>query len=105
MKNGPLSNFLFEERDIQKAKWENRAKWLLYLHEEYETHIIHCDIKPQKILLDEKFHSENLEFRLRAKLMKKNQIRIATIMIRGTMGFMMPKGLKNAAITKNSRCL
>lgn len=71
MKNGPLSNFLFEEKDNRNPRWENRAKMvleiangLLYLHEECETQIIHCDIKPQNILLDDNYAAKISDFGL-----------------------------------------
>lgn len=104
MKNGPLSNFLFVENEIQKPKWETRAKIVMeianglsYLHHECETQIIHCDIKPQNILLDDNYAAKISDFGL-AKLMRKNQTRTAT-MIRGTMGYMAPEWLKNAPVT------
>lgn len=104
MKNGPLSNFLFEEKDNRNPRWENRAKMVLeianglsYLHEECETQIIHCDIKPQNILLDDNYAAKISDFGL-AKLMKKNQTHTATMM-RGTIGYMAPEWLKNAPIT------
>ncbi|XP_022137776.1 G-type lectin S-receptor-like serine/threonine-protein kinase LECRK2 [Momordica charantia] len=101
MKNGPLSNFLFGEKENQKPKWESRAeivmeiaRGLSYLHEECETQIIHC---AQNILLDDNYSAKISDFGL-AKLMKKNQTRTAT-MIRGTMGYMAPEWLKNAPVT------
>ncbi|OEL24098.1 G-type lectin S-receptor-like serine/threonine-protein kinase LECRK4, partial [Dichanthelium oligosanthes] len=55
MKNGSLDRFLF--RNV-RLEWNLRAqlalgvaRGLLYLHEECSTQIIHCDIKPQNILL------------------------------------------------------
>nr|XP_023915156.1 G-type lectin S-receptor-like serine/threonine-protein kinase LECRK3 [Quercus suber] len=56
MSNGSLANFLF---GISRPHWNQRvqiafgiARGLMYLHEECCTQIIHCDIKPQNILLD-----------------------------------------------------
>ena len=50
MSNGSLANFLFR---ISRPHWNQRvqiafgiARGLMYLHEEYNTQIIHCDIKP-----------------------------------------------------------
>ena len=55
MFNGSLSSFLF---GVIRPRWDQRmqitlgiAKGLTYLHEECSTQIIHCDIKPQNILL------------------------------------------------------
>nr|AAT38781.2 Receptor-like protein kinase, putative [Solanum demissum] len=57
LKNGAVSNLIF--RDGQRPSWKLRsdieldiARGLLYFHEECENQIIHCDIKPQNILLD-----------------------------------------------------
>lgn len=102
MKNGTLSNFLF--RDGNKPSWGERAeivlgiaKGLLYLHEECETQIIHCDIKPQNILLDKKNVVKIADFGL-AKLLMKDQTKTSTNM-RGTMGYMAPEWLKNTPVT------
>ena len=38
----------------------NVAKGILYLHEDCMPQIIHCDIKPQNILMDEKHEPKNL---------------------------------------------
>ncbi|KAJ9182095.1 hypothetical protein P3X46_006124 [Hevea brasiliensis] len=102
MKNGPLSGFLFREEE--KPSWDHRAtivlqiaRGLLYLHEECDTQIIHCDIKPQNVLLDEHYTPKIADFGL-AKLLMKDQTRTSTDM-RGTMGYMAPEWLKHAPIT------
>ncbi|KAG6673978.1 hypothetical protein I3842_15G019000 [Carya illinoinensis] len=58
MSNGTLSSYLFKSQ--LKPNWEERinialniARGLLYLHEECETQIIHCDLKPNNILIDD----------------------------------------------------
>ena len=58
MINGSLADVLFtpEKRPCWNDRVEiarNIARGLLYLHEECETQIIHCEIKSQNILMDE----------------------------------------------------
>ena len=95
MKNGTLSNFLFGEGE--RPSWESRAeialgiaRGLLYLHEECDTQIIHCDIKPQNVLLDNNYTAKIADFGL-AKLLMKDQTRTNTN-VRGTMGYIAPNG-------------
>ncbi|WJX20999.1 primary-amine oxidase [Trifolium repens] len=59
IKNGTLSSLIFEEGDKDKPSWYHRAKivleiarGLMYLHEECDPQIIHCNIKPQNVFLD-----------------------------------------------------
>ncbi|XXG46273.1 hypothetical protein AAC387_Pa02g1156 [Persea americana] len=99
--SGSLASFLFGS---MRPDWNQRmqialgiARGLVYLHEECSTQIIHCDINPQNILLDESFTPRISGFGL-AKLMKADQTRSITS-IRGTRGYVSPEWFKNMPIT------
>jgi hypothetical protein len=101
MSNGSLNRFVFGDVNLQ---WNIRvqlalgvARGLLYLHEECSTQIIHCDIKPQNILLDDKFTAKISDFGL-AKLLGTNQTQTNTG-IRGTRGYVAPEWFKSIGIT------
>ncbi|KAL8545055.1 hypothetical protein ACS0TY_005309 [Phlomoides rotata] len=101
MCNGTLAGFLFAD---QKPSWKERtqiafgiARGLTYLHEECSTQIIHCDIKPQNILLDEYHNARISDFGL-AKLLMMNQSKTMTN-IRGTKGYVAPEWFRNTQIT------
>ncbi|KAK9932423.1 hypothetical protein M0R45_019661 [Rubus argutus] len=101
MSNGSLASFLFAE---SRPNWYQRrqialgtARGLLYLHEECSSQIIHCDIKPQNILLDDSFAAKISDFGL-AKLLRMDQTRTNTG-IRGTKGYVAPEWFKNSLIT------
>lgn len=102
MKNGTLSDFLFAEKE--SPSWDLRtemalgiARGLLYLHEECETQIIHCDMKPQNVLLDTNYAAKIADFGF-SKLLNQDQTRTNT-RARGTIGYMAPEWLRNAPIT------
>ncbi|KAJ9164409.1 hypothetical protein P3X46_023987 [Hevea brasiliensis] len=101
MSNGCLANFLFGD---SRLEWFRRtqiafgvARGLSYLHEECSTQIIHCDVKPQNILLDETLTARISDFGL-AKLLKTDQSRTFTA-IRGTKGYVAPEWFKSMPIT------
>ncbi|XP_010520634.1 PREDICTED: G-type lectin S-receptor-like serine/threonine-protein kinase RLK1 [Tarenaya hassleriana] len=99
--NGTLANFLFGH---PKPVWKERtrialgiARGILYLHEECDTQIIHCDIKPQNVLLDDHFNAKISDFGL-AKLLMMNQTHTRTG-IRGTKGYIAAEWFRNTPIT------
>ncbi|XP_039125846.1 G-type lectin S-receptor-like serine/threonine-protein kinase LECRK3 [Dioscorea cayenensis subsp. rotundata] len=105
MGNGSLADLLFK-RSITGTypNWKQRtkiaidvARGLHYLHEEVENHIIHCDIKPQNILIDKSENAKISDFGL-AKLLMPEQTKTFTG-IRGTRGYLAPEWHKNVAIT------
>ncbi|KAL5077050.1 hypothetical protein RYX36_016034 [Vicia faba] len=88
MSNRTLASFLFTSL---KPNWNQRfqivlgiVRGLVYLHEGCCTQIIHCDIKPQNILLDDHYNARISDFGL-AKLLLINQSHTETG-IRGTKG-------------------
>lgn len=99
--NGTLASFLFRR---PRPSWEDRrriavevARGILYLHEECSEQIIHCDIKPQNILLDEYNNPRISDFGL-AKLLMINQTHTLTN-IRGTKGYVATEWFRNSPIT------
>ncbi|XP_043698453.1 G-type lectin S-receptor-like serine/threonine-protein kinase LECRK3 [Telopea speciosissima] len=103
MSNGSLADFLFKSEEPPPC-WHERvgialniARGILYLHEECDTQIIHCDIKPQNILLDEYQCPKIADFGL-SKLLKADQTRTQTG-IRGTRGYVAPEWHRNLPVT------
>ncbi|KAM5577605.1 G-type lectin S-receptor-like serine/threonine-protein kinase LECRK3 [Rosa sericea] len=102
MSNGSLADILFTPE--RKPYWEERmgiarniARGFLYLHEECDTQIIHCDIKPQNILMDEYMCPKISDFGL-AKLLQPEQTRTTTG-IRGTKGYVAPEWHRKMPVT------
>ncbi|XP_027178530.1 G-type lectin S-receptor-like serine/threonine-protein kinase LECRK3 [Coffea eugenioides] len=102
MSNGSLADVLLKPEN--HPSWDERtkiardiARGILYLHEECETQIIHCDIKPQNILMDENRCPKISDFGL-AKLLKRDQTRTHTT-FRGTKGYVAPEWYRKMPVT------
>ncbi|XP_031272255.1 G-type lectin S-receptor-like serine/threonine-protein kinase RLK1 [Pistacia vera] len=102
MSNGSLADLLF--RAERSPDWNERVRialevagGILYLHDECEAPIIHCDIKPQSIPMDDFWTAKISNFGL-AKLLMPDQTRTFTL-VRGTRGYMAPGCSKNIPVS------
>ncbi|CAN6562249.1 unnamed protein product [Malus baccata var. baccata] len=66
------------------------AKGIDYLHQGCDQRILHFDIKPHNILLDQNFTPKISDFGL-AKLCSKDQSMVSMTTARGTMGYIAPE--------------
>ncbi|XP_028793049.1 LEAF RUST 10 DISEASE-RESISTANCE LOCUS RECEPTOR-LIKE PROTEIN KINASE-like 2.5 [Neltuma alba] len=99
MSNGSLDKFIPSNVDKNSIclTWENLyqiaigiARGLEYLHRGCNTRILHFDIKPHNILLDENFCPKISDFGL-AKLCPKKESFISISEARGTIGYLAPE--------------
>ncbi|KAF5468189.1 hypothetical protein F2P56_012364 [Juglans regia] len=74
------------------------AKGLAYLHEACLEWVLHCDVKPQNILLDSNYQPKVADFGL-CKLQNRNLKNSSFSRIRGTRGYMAPEWVFNLPIT------
>ncbi|KAK9758249.1 hypothetical protein RND81_01G217900 [Saponaria officinalis] len=76
------------------------ARGLAYLHSGCDQKIIHCDVKPENILLHDHFHPKLADFGL-SKLLNPEQSSHFTTM-RGTRGYLAPEWLTSSAISEKT---
>ncbi|MQL95125.1 hypothetical protein Taro_027789 [Colocasia esculenta] len=103
MPNGSLDHHLFRG-NAAALNWRRRfaivvgvARALAYLHEKCRDCIIHCDIKPENILLDGDFQPKVADMGM-AKLVGRDYSRVLTTM-RGTFGYLAPEWISGLPIT------
>lgn len=99
MPKGSLDNFMSRRCNLE-VKTLHRivvgiARGLEYLHYGCSTRIVHFDIKPQNILLDEDLNPKISDFGL-AKLCKRKESVISMMGARGTAGFIAPEVFSRA---------
>ncbi|KAK4438699.1 G-type lectin S-receptor-like serine/threonine-protein kinase [Sesamum alatum] len=104
--NGSIDSKLFS-KDSKTLDWKTRykiaigtARGLAYLHEKCRDCIIHCDIKPENILLDTEFNPKIADFGL-AKLLGREFSRVLTT-ARGTRGYLAPEWISGEPITSKA---
>jgi len=102
MEHGSLADNLFGNRLDWKKRFKvavGTAKGLAYLHEECLEWILHCDVKPQNILLDSDFVPKVADFGLSKLLNRDERGNSSFSRIRGTRGYMAPEWVYNLRIT------
>ena len=71
---------------------------MAYLHHECSEWVIHCDMKPENILLDENLEPKIADFGL-AKLLNRGGSNMSVSRIRGTRGYLAPEWVSSLPIT------
>ncbi|RWR76437.1 LEAF RUST 10 DISEASE-RESISTANCE LOCUS RECEPTOR-LIKE PROTEIN KINASE-like protein 2.4 [Cinnamomum micranthum f. kanehirae] len=99
MPNGSLDRYIYGEkpRSMNPLGWDKLykialeiARGLEYLHVRCSMRILHLDIKPHNILLDENFCPKISDFGL-AKLCPTKESTISSLTPRGTIGYTAPE--------------
>ncbi|XP_022751555.1 LEAF RUST 10 DISEASE-RESISTANCE LOCUS RECEPTOR-LIKE PROTEIN KINASE-like 2.4 [Durio zibethinus] len=98
MPNGSLDRIIFAgENDKVNLSWEKMfdialgvARGIEYLHQGCDMQILHFDIKPHNILLDENFTPKVSDFGL-AKLYSVEKSIVSLTAARGTIGYIAPE--------------
>ncbi|XP_028109787.1 putative receptor protein kinase ZmPK1 [Camellia sinensis] len=97
---------LAENLTSNALDWEKRfyiavgsAKGLAYLHDECLEWVLHCDVKPQNILLDSNYQPKVADFGLSKLLNRGDGHHSGFSRVRGTRGYMAPEWIFNFRIT------
>ncbi|XP_024968792.1 probable receptor-like protein kinase At5g20050 [Cynara cardunculus var. scolymus] len=113
--NGSLANWIFSRPATARnngsrggcLSWGLRsdvaldvAKALAYLHHDCRSRVLHLDVKPENILLDENHRAIVSDFGL-SKLMTRDESRVLTT-LRGTKGYLAPEWLLELGVTEKS---
>ncbi|XP_077227075.1 LEAF RUST 10 DISEASE-RESISTANCE LOCUS RECEPTOR-LIKE PROTEIN KINASE-like 2.4 [Tasmannia lanceolata] len=98
MPNGSLEKYIFPQQEsIDHLSWEKTykislgiARGIEYLHRGCDMRILHFDIKPHNILLDENFIPKVSDFGL-AKFYPTEKSIVSVTAVRGTPGYIAPE--------------
>eukprot|EP01018_Ginkgo_biloba_P034570 Gb_34169 [translate_table: standard] len=97
MANGSLDNLIFPNQNGRALGWEQlraialgTARGIAYLHGDCQNRIIHYDIKPANVLVDENFLPKVADFGL-AMLCNRKDTHVSMNGPRGTPGFAAPE--------------
>ncbi|KAL3505120.1 hypothetical protein ACH5RR_034961 [Cinchona calisaya] len=102
MEHGSVARQLYSDKLDWKKRYEialGTARGLAYLHEECLEWVLHCDVKPQNILLNSDYQPKVADFGL-SKLLNRSGIENSNFSkIRGTRGYMAPEWVFSLPIT------
>ncbi|XP_057803920.1 LEAF RUST 10 DISEASE-RESISTANCE LOCUS RECEPTOR-LIKE PROTEIN KINASE-like 2.8 isoform X2 [Salvia miltiorrhiza] len=97
MPNGSLEKYIFNREKTSSLDWDMKfkiavevARGIKYLHCGCDIQILHFDIKPHNILLDDKFVPKISDFGL-AKLCSIEKDTVTMTAARGTIGYVAPE--------------
>ncbi|KAL8538018.1 hypothetical protein ACS0TY_000104 [Phlomoides rotata] len=97
MPNGSLDKYLYSQENTNSLSWERKheiaigvARGIEYLHRGCNIQILHFDIKPHNILLDDNFTPKITDFGL-AKFFSTDKTVVTMTAIRGTIGYVAPE--------------
>lgn len=107
MPNGNLDSHL-HGRETDKLSLEMRLRILLdvahglsYLHHDSCPPIVHCDLKPQNVLLDEEMTAHLADFGLARMFVQSDEASTTTSTLKGSIGYIAPEyGLHGKISTK-----
>ncbi|CAM6109867.1 unnamed protein product [Calypogeia fissa] len=104
MPNGNLHDAIFKDSSPVFLSWNQRckvaldiARGLRYLHEESVHKIVHRDVKPVNILLDNQLSAHIADFGM-ARLLAEQEIEVITGVM-GTRGYMAPEYALNGQLS------
>ncbi|KAG6485169.1 probable receptor-like protein kinase At5g20050 [Zingiber officinale] len=102
--NGSLESWIFPGSG-RCLPWSRRyrvavdvAKALAYLHHDCRVRVLHLDVKPENILLDEGFRAHVTDFGI-SRLMDADASKVVTT-LRGTSGYLAPEWFVGAGISE-----
>lgn len=106
VEKGSLDKVLFDNLNLYPVlQWSQRynialgvAKGLAYLHHECLEWIVHCNVKPENILLDEELEPKIADFGL-VKLLGRGAGAQMLSRVHGTRGYIAPEWALNLPIT------